>query len=230
MPEQGIRALTRQVNDWLHGPSLAAALAAVATIPPDKAIKPLFSCLCSGEREVKWHAVSAMGRTVAALAERDLESARVVMRRFMWMLNDESGGIGWGVPEAMGEVLACHAALAGEYTHILVAFMREDGFYLELEALQRGLLWGVARAAEVVPDLLRAREAGRYLLPYLQSDDPEIKGLACLALGRLGDRQATSLLTPYRDDSRLLTLYQDGAFLETSPGELARQAMARLAQ
>jgi len=225
---QGVRALTRQVNDWLHGPSLAAALAAVATLPPDKAIKPLFSCLCSGEREVKWYAVSAMGQTVAALADRDLESARVVMRRFMWMLNDESGGIGWGVPEAMGEVLASHPVLANEYTHILVAFMREDGFYLELEALQRGLLWGVARAAEAVPELLRTREAGRYLQPYLQSADPEVKGLACLSLGRLGERQASSFLSPFRHDPQRLTLYQDGVFLETSVGELALQAMARL--
>ena len=157
----GIRALTRQVNDWLQSPSLEQALAAVAKIPPEKALKPLFSCLCSCDQEVKWHAVSAMGRTVATLAGQEMETARVVMRRFMWMLNDESGGIGWGVPEAMAEVLACHGALAAEYTHILVSFMREDGFYLELPALQRGLLWGVARLAEVAPELLKARDAVR---------------------------------------------------------------------
>lgn len=226
---RGIRALTRQVNEWLRGPSLPAALTMVAAISPDKLIKPLFSCLCSCDPVIKWHAVSVMGRTVATLADRDMESARVVMRRFMWMLNDESGGIGWGVPEAMGEVLASHPALAGEYTHILVSFMREDGFYLELEALQRGLLWGAAREAEVAPQLLIARDAGRYLLPYLHSDDPEIKGLACLALGRLGDRQATAALDPLRDDPRQLSLYQDGIFLETTVGALAEQAMARLA-
>jgi len=40
------------------------------------------------------------------------------MRRLMWNLNDESGGIGWGNPEAMGEILACHEALANEYAPI----------------------------------------------------------------------------------------------------------------
>ncbi len=228
MEEQGVRALTRQVNEWLQTPALEAALAAVATIPPEKVLKPLFSCLCSCDLQVKWHAVSAMGRTVAALADREMENARVVMRRFMWMLNDESGGIGWGVPEAMGEVLACHGALAGEYTHILVSFMREDGFYLELPALQCGLLWGVARLAEVGPQLLLAREAVRYLLPYLESDDPVINGLACLALGRLGDRQTAVAIDPFRHDPRIVSLYQGGTFLETTVGELARQAMARL--
>lgn len=228
MLPMGIRALSRQVSEWLRGPSLDSALAALAVIPPDKALKPLFSCLCSCDREIKWRAVTAMGRTVAALADHDMENARVVMRRFMWMLNDESGGIGWGVPEAMAEVMACHSGLAGEYSHILVAFMREDGFYLELEALQQGLLWGVARLAGVAPDLLRSKDAVRYLLPYLATADPTIQGLACLALGRLGDPLTASFLPPFFEDSRTLTLYQGGDFVEITVGELARQANVRL--
>jgi hypothetical protein len=96
-----------------------------------------------------------MGVTVARLANQDMEAARIVMRRFMWSLNDESGGIGWGAPEAMAECLASHAGLAGEYTKILVSFMREDGFYLELPSLQRGLMWGIGRLAQVRPQLLR---------------------------------------------------------------------------
>ncbi len=225
----GIRSLSRQVNDWLQRPSLAEALTELAEIPPERALKPLFSCLCSCDPLVKWHAVSAMGRTVAALADHEMEAARVVMRRFMWMLNDESGGIGWGVPEAMGEALACHGDLAAEFAHILVSFMREDGFYLELPSLQRGLLWGVARLAAAAPKLLRAREAVRYLLPYLEVDDPEINGLACMALGRLEDHRVTSSLAPFRDDPRPLSLYEDGTFVETTVGALARQALSRLA-
>ncbi len=224
----GIRELSREVHAWLRQPALAAVLAAIATIPPDKALKPLFSSLCSCEPLVKWHAVSAMGQSVAALADGEMEAARVVMRRFMWMLNDESGGIGWGVPEAMGECLTRHAGLAGEYTHVLVSFMREDGFYLELPALQQGLLWGVARLAAVAPDALRARAAVRYLLPYLDADDHVVKGLACLALGRLGDGLLIPSLSPHLVDTRQLTLYQEGTFLEITVGDIARQAMKQL--
>jgi hypothetical protein len=204
------------------------ALASVALLAPEKAIKPLFSCLCSCDQQVKWYAVSAMGQAVATLASLEMETARVIMRRFMWMLNDESGGIGWGVPEAMGEVLACHWGLAEEYSHVLVSFMREDGFYLEMEALQQGLLWGVARAAEVLPQLLRAKDAVQYLLPYLHSADPVVLGLACLALGRLGDGRNTSVLTPLMSDQRSMQLYQNGTFIETTVGLLARQAMAQV--
>lgn len=224
----GIREVTREVNGCLRAPTLAAALAAIAAIPPEKALKPLFSALCSCEPLLKWHAVSAMGQTVATLADGEMETARVVMRRFMWMLNDESGGIGWGVPEAMGEILARHAGLAGEYTHVLVSFMREDGFYLELPALQQGLLWGVARLAEVAPEALRARAAVRYLLPYLATGDQNVIGLASLALGRLGDTVSLPALTPLIADPRPLSLYQDGVFLETTVGDVARKAVAEL--
>lgn len=225
---KGVRALTKQVSAWLQVPSLEAALASVASLPPEKVIKPLFSCLCSCDRRIKWHAVSAMGCTVAKLADQKMEAARVVMRRFMWMLNDESGGIGWGVPEAMGETLACHQGLAEEYSHVLVSFMRQDGFYLELEALQGGLLWGVARTAAVRPQLLREKNVLRYLLPYLNSTDSVVLGSTCLALGCLGERQHAPALRPFLEDQRWVPLYQHGDFLEVTLGALAQQAMAKL--
>ena len=226
--ERGVQSLTRQVSDWLQVPSRDAALASVASLRPEKLIRPLFSCLCSCDHQVKWHAVSAMGQTIAILANQEMEAARVVMRRFMWMLNDESGGIGWGVPEAIGEVLACHGKLAEEYTHVLVSFMREDGFYLELETLQRGLLWGVAREAEVFPLHLRAKNAVLYIKHYLRSEDPEVIALACLALGRLGDHLDCPSLALFLEDQRVVSLYQDGKFLETTVGAMAWQARESL--
>lgn len=225
---QGVRELHRQVAAWLRGSDLATALAQVGSLTPDKAIKPLFSCLCASEPLLKWHAVSAFGQTVATLAARELEAARVVIRRCMWMLNDESGGIGWGVPEAMAEALARHPGLAAEYTHILVAFMREDGFYLELPALQQGLLWGVARLAEVEASRLRGREAARYLRPYLDSDDHLVVGLACLALGRLGDRRHIPPIASQRALPTSVTIYQDGEFSTRTVAQLAEEAISHL--
>ncbi|NIR18057.1 MAG: HEAT repeat domain-containing protein, partial [Desulfobacterales bacterium] len=77
------------------------------------------------DQDVRWSAVKAMGRVVAKMADEDMESARVIMRRLMWNLNDESGGIGWGSPEAMAEILTCHDGLAKEYAHILISYARE---------------------------------------------------------------------------------------------------------
>jgi len=104
-----------------------------------------------------------MGAVVANLAEQDMESARVIMRRLMWSLNDESGGIGWGAPEAMGEIIASHDGLAKEYVSVLISYVWKEGNFLEYEPLQRGAVWGVGRVAQVRPEL--AQDAGPHLLP-----------------------------------------------------------------
>ena len=223
------RGLKQEILTLLSQAELDAVLTALAGYPPQKLLNPLFSAICSGSEKTRWTAVSAMGTTVARLADQDMEAARIVMRRFMWSLNDESGGIGWGAPEAMAECLACHEGLAQEYTKILVSFMREDGFYLELPALQRGLLWGISRLAQVRPELLRNWQAPRYLLPYLDSKDPVVLALAARALGQLRVIEAAEKITPRLGDTTTFPLYAEHRLTTVTADQLARQALAALA-
>ena len=195
---------------------------------PAKLLKPLFSAICHSDEALHWHAVTCMGETVRRIADADMEDARVVMRRFMWSLNDESGGIGWGVPEAMAECLALHHGLAAEYTHILVSFMREDGFFLEYEPLQAGLMWGIYRLAAVEPELLMEKNAAAYQEPYLGSSLPAVRGLAAASLGRLGAAQAAEGIGALTGDKAGLRLYERERLLTVTVGELARRALAAL--
>lgn len=170
------RALKKKVHGLLKSLDLDQAIRELESLPPQKMINPLFSFLQDTDQDIKWAAVRAMGAIVAGMADVDMESARVIMRRLMWNLNDESGGIGWGSPEAMGEILANHEGLAEEYAHILLSYAREDGNYLELPILQRGLLWGIKRLSKVRPDLVQ--DAAPYLSSYMQSADSEVRDLA----------------------------------------------------
>ena len=223
------RGIKQEILALLSQAELDTVLNALAGYPPKKLLNPLFSGICSGSEKTKWNAVSAMGATVARLADQDLEAARIVMRRFMWNLNDESGGIGWGTPEAMAECLTRHEGLAQEYTKILVSFMREDGFYLELPALQRGLMWGMGRLAPVRPELLRAWNAPRYLLPYLDSEDPIVRALAARALGQLGVVAAAAKIKQFPCDTTEFSLYTEQRLATVTTGQLARAALAALA-
>ncbi|MDH4322134.1 MAG: HEAT repeat domain-containing protein [Desulfobulbaceae bacterium] len=223
------RLFKRTITELLQTASLSELDAALRGYDEQQLLNPLFSGICRSEERLKWHAVAAMGPVVARLADREMEAARVVMRRLMWSLNDESGGIGWGAPEAMAEVLACHAGLAQEYTHVLVSFMREDGFFIEYEPLQRGLMWGLARLAAMRPSLLAAKGATGYLLPYLDSEDAAVRGLAARALGMLQAKDAASPLAQLFGDHRPVRFWQAEGMVEASVAELARQALADLA-
>lgn len=225
----GQRNLKKTVLALLPGPDIDRILSLLTAHPPEALLNALFSGICHADPKTRWHAITAMGATVARLADQDMEAARVVMRRFMWSLNDESGGIGWGAPEAMAECLALHAGLAEEYTKILVSFMREDGFYLELPALQRGLMWGVARVAQVRPDLLRAWQADRYLPPYLDSEDSMVRALAARASGQLRVVAAREKIACGLGNSTEFPLYADHRLTTVTTDQLAREALAALA-
>lgn len=192
--------------------------------PARKAVNPLFSFLHSSDELVKYRAVTALGVIVADLAQKDLESARVVMRRFIWNLNDESGGIGWGSPEAMGEIMARSAALAEEYATLLVSYLTPDGNFLEHPILQRGLLWGVGRLAHTRPGLVR--QADGHLLFFLESTDPFHRGLAVWALGALGDGPVVKQLEPMINDAFSLRTYIGFQIANRTVGDLAAEALA----
>jgi len=211
----------------LRAGDIDPAAAELRRLPGRRFVNSLRSALCSDE-EVKWPAVALIGLLTAELAERDLESARVVMRTLMWNLTEECGGIPWGVPEAMAEIMACHEILASDYAPILVSYTREDGNFLEYEPLQRGVVWGIGRLAQVRPELLRANEAGRFLVPYLGSDDATVRGRAAWALGLIGTREAGANLERIRDDREEVRIYLDRELLRSSVGELASQALARI--
>ena len=200
----------------------------IRRLPPRKAVGPLFSFLCSLDELVKWRAVTAMGKVISDLAASDLESARVVMRRFIWNLNDESGGIGWGCPESMAEAMACNEKLAAEYGCILISYIQPDRNYLEHEGLQRGVLWGVGRLAHTRPECMQT--AAGFLLPYMKSEDPNLRGLAVWAVSPVLSPEAIPQLQQLARDPAGLMLYHDGQLAQYSVGLLARQALAQVEQ
>jgi hypothetical protein len=228
----GSRVIKNKVLDLFRDQDLDQCIQALRTIPAKDAVNALFPLICREDPGLRWHAVTCMGRTVARLAEEEMEEARIIMRRFLWSLNDESGGIGWGAPESMAEVMCCHAGLAEEYIHMLISYMREDGEeicqdgnYIEHPLLQRGLLWGVARLSQCRPELLLRKGAAADIPPYLHSEDGEVRGLAALTCGRLGIREAEPELRRLTKDTTPLRCYDNGALTTVSVGYLATQAL-----
>ena len=229
------RAIKKQVLDLLAGGDLVASRRALAGLPAGEVVHALFSAICRENPVVRWHAVTCMGDAVARIAADDLEAARIILRRFLWSLNDESGGIGWGAPEAMAECLCRDERLAGEYAHMLVSYMREDGEelcqdgnFIEHPLLQRGVVWGVGRLAGCRRELLQQLGAGRDLGGYLEAEDPELRGLAALAAGRLREATLRPLLQGLRADTAPLSWYDEGALHQTTVGALVRDALEEL--
>jgi hypothetical protein len=219
------RRLKQTVRSLLAAENFDAALEALGAYSERQVINPLFGLLYESDPLTRWRAITAIGRVVAGLADRNPESARVVMRRLMWTLNDESGGIGWGSPEAMGEIMACHTRMAHEYAHILISYLNPEGNYLEYEELQRGVLWALGRLARVHPEL--TAPARPFMTAFLSALHPELRGLALWAGTPLADVHLRAHITPLRDDPAELTIYEGGRLRAYTISELAQAVLDR---
>jgi hypothetical protein len=190
--------------------------------------RKFFSDLCSQDDAVKWAAVTGMGIYVSEMAEKNLEAGRNMMRRFMWHLNDESGSVGWGIPEVMGEVMARHEGLAREFASILVSYIREDGNFLEYEPLQRGALWGIGRLAEVRPEILFPLLIPPYLIPFLNSPDAGVRGLSIWVAGLIKAAEAEGPIAKLMRDDAPIQIFRNGVIVTVRIRDFAKEAWDRI--
>ena len=181
------RKLRQAVLDCIEGADLEGSLSELSQrAGARRLVRPATSLIGSEDEGIKSGAVNAMGWIVCELAQEDLEAARDVVRRLIWMLTEESGCIGWGAPEAIGEILARHERLANEFADNLLSFARTDYcVYLDHEPLQCDVLRGLRRLARFRPELVREKGIACCLRPHLASSDPEIAALAAEISGLL---------------------------------------------
>jgi len=222
--KSGLRTLKKKILKLLNKNDFEKSIVKILELPARQVVNPLFAFLYNVDELLKWKAVTAMGAVVSDLAGSDMESARIVMRRLIWNLNDESGGIGWGSPEAMGEIMACHEKLAEEYSSILISYIREGGTFIENEELQKGVLWGIGRIAYVRP--LLAKDAAPLLLPFMESQHPTSRGLAAWATGAPGDKSAIPALKCLSKDNTIIRIFFERHLVSCTVSELALEAMS----
>ncbi len=185
--------------------------------------------LCRQEPTARWRAVEAVGVLVSELARLDYEAARDAIRRLMWSLNEESGSIGWGAPEAVAEVMARDPRLAEEFLRIYLSNLGGGRLESMPPALREGFLWGAMRLWDVYPGEILRQGLGNQILPSLSSPSGATRGLAAALLGVLGARESASRLMELTQDGTRFEVLQGGEVVYRSVAEVAREALSRLA-
>lgn len=183
-----MRAMKTMLKTRLCAPEWKEVLAELPTLDGASAIGPLLSFLSQGG-EFACRAAVAVGIVTAGLAAKRMEDGRMVVRRLMWQMNEESGNIGWGVPEAFAEILVRSPALAKEFHRVLLSYIwdtkGEDNF-CDHGVLRRSCFWAVGRLAQVAPAWC-APVSGA-LVAGLRDEDIPCRGMAAWALSFLPPR------------------------------------------
>ncbi len=214
----------------MESPDFFSALAWVpdrlAALPAKAVSRSLLAALCAPDPLRRHRAAELLGLVVAETAGRDMEAGREIMRRLLWSLNEESGTMGWGAPEALAEIMARRQGLACEFAHLLVCLATPGLNPLDNPDLLAGVIWGLGRLASAQPEVAAGLALAPALLPWLGAPAARLRGLAAWALGQACPGQWRAHLEELLEDHSELELYQNGLMNPVSVSALARTALS----
>lgn len=176
-------------------------------------LRPVASLLFEPDEQIRWRAIEALGWIATQEYAKDTERVRRFIRRILWLMNDESGGICWNGPEVIGEVLRNVPPLVHEYGPLLPGFFAEEPFEV-------GSRWAVARAAEV--DRATFLPSVDALLTSIDHPDSDIRGFSLIALKALDHPISKEHKKMLQGDLSVLSIYdfQSGRLLRRQIAEL----------
>lgn len=168
---------------------------------------------------ISWRAIEAIGIMTGMCAESDPELVRHTAERLLWMIREESGGIGWSSPEILGEIVRNNPELCKDIAPIIVSFHDEI-------PLRAGVLHAVARIGK------KNSEMTAYAIPltlsYLTDTDPQVRGNAAWALGEVGAIGSVTHLEKLKKDNSVVQFYESGELKEKTVGEISSEALKKI--
>ncbi len=216
-----LRSLLLEADDWRA--NLNALCDGGAAL-----IGPLMSFLLLDPVR-RLRAAVLLGLVTAKMYEHSPEAGRDIMRRLNWRMSEESGNIGWGVPEAIAEILSRSPKLAGEFHKIFFSSLLDLGFddnYVDNDTLRRSCYFAIGRFITACPHY--GEQVRPLLRKGLEDTDLPCRGYAAWALGALPANlnDAPALRRLAEANTGVVCELTDGdTLLVCTPEELARDTM-----
>jgi len=179
-------------------------------------IRILISMTYNKDDIVAWRAIEAIGRITAVMAERQPDDVRNLAGRMLWMIRDESGGIGWSAPEIIGEIIRNNTELCYDLVPVLISFHEE-------QMLRAGVLWAAGRIAEVNRELILS--AVPVIMSYLNDPDCNVRGMAIWAISRIRPEGYNVMIKDLISDDHVMVIYNNGELQNVRIGTLAEDVM-----
>ena len=191
------------------------------------ALSQLIRIAYDKETLVGWRAIKAVGRVAKAFAKIDHEFLRITVRKLLWSLSDESGGIGWSAPELLGELVSSDPEGFADIIPLIA------GVYdIEEQTFRPGVVYALARIAEVSPELVANYQ--KVIIRSLVDKNPLIRIYALELVGLLWptvcrknlwtkeyQEKVQKAIQSMTIDRGVAWVYQNSAFIDVQVGEMS---------
>jgi HEAT repeat protein len=187
-----------------------------------RVLPSLVSLTYDHEPQVAWRAVEAVGVAASRIAQDDPDFVREHLRRLLWLISEESGGVCWHAPEAMAEIVRLQPQLYADYIPIVVSLI-ENIETEDLEHFRAGALRAIGRLAPIAGDHVAAVLPS--VVASLNDPDPQTRGMAAWCLAQLGGLEQLGDAAKWAQDRGSVLLYEDGELRSTTVSEVVRRAL-----
>lgn len=186
---------------------------------PNRIINRLISLSYNKQTVTAWRAIEAIGIISREIALHDPESVKILVGKLLWMIRDESGGIGWSAPEILGEIVRNNPDLYENIAKIIVSFHVE-------KMLTSGVLWAIGRMGRISPEMVN--DAISVATLYLKDDDHIVQASAIYAIGEIGEKGHIKLLENEDIQNSRVMFYIDSQLKNLTLQQLRKRAIMRL--
>ena len=180
---------------------------------------------------VGWRAIKAIGHASKMLVKTDDEFLRVTMRKLLWSLSDESGGIGWAAPEILGEIVRADPEKFSDIIPLIAGI-----YEIEEKVFRPGVVYALASIAEIAPERVACYQ--KIIIMALVDADPLVRIYALTLVENVWNASLDKNLwsKEYRDrvlnvtnslinDVGVAILYQNNGFCDFQVGEVASKVL-----
>ena len=142
-----------------------------------KVVSQLVRLAYDKETLVGWRAIKAIGLVAREIAGTDHEFLRGTVRKLLWTVSDESGGIGWSAPEIVGEIVSADPDNFRDIVPLLTEL-----YDIEETVFRPGVLYALGRIAQANADIV---EPYRDIIVRGLTDDVPLVRIHALELVRI---------------------------------------------
>jgi hypothetical protein len=175
-----------------------------------------------------WRAIKAVGLASKELIITDYEFLRETVRKLLWSLSDESGGIGWSAPELLGEIVCSDPERFSDIIPLIAQV-----YDVEEKVFRPGVVYALARIAETAPEQIAVYQ--RIAIMSLADKDPLMKIYGLELVDHLWQtairenlwspeyrRRIMSLIESISSNHGVAWIYKNNGFIGCEVGETAK--------
>ena len=182
-------------------------------------IRKMQRLLYAADIHLRWKAVVSLGAVVGRLADERPAIAGNMVRTLLYACND-SAAANWGAIETLGEIIRIKPAIYGSFVRHLLGLLNDP-------PSRPAIFWAIGRIGAEHQKLIKSN-AFFSIFNFLKDPDPNVRGHAVWALGRIKAMESLSAIEKMVRDEGELTFFDGEMLIKTTVGRLAEEAVLHI--